>query len=280
MIEYLIRFFGDSVRVAVLSRGYRRKSSGFVLAAPHSTVEELGDEPFQIYRKFPGIAVAVDADRRNGILELQKREAPDLILLDDAFQHRRVKADLNLLLTSYDRLYVDDWYLPTGNLRDTIAQVGRAHYVIVTKCPSTLTSTEKSDIRRKLGLREGTTVLFSYLEYEDRLQSDHNVLALADLKGEQITLITGIAQPEPLVDYLKSKGVMLEHMAFADHHFFTENEVEGFRTKKLLVTTEKDYVRLKGRVSHLYYLPVRHRFFEEDGLRLRSGLEGFMMPNP
>lgn len=279
MIEYLIRYFEDRYQIAVLSRGYRRKSKGFILAAPTSTVEELGDEPYQIHYKFPDVSVAVDANRRNGIEQLQESVGPDLILLDDAFQHRKVKADLNILLTSFDNLYVDDWYLPTGNLRDGISQVNRAHYVIVTKCPETLTSTEKNRIKKKLDVKGAPTILFSYLKYDRKLRSDRAPLSLQTIEGKQVTLITGIANPEPLVNYLNSEGIAIDHLNFKDHHFFTQNEVSGFNTKELLVTTEKDYVRLKGKVTNLYYLPIRHVFFEEDEAVLLAGLEDFMMLN-
>lgn len=280
MIEYLIRNFGRSHQIAVLSRGYRRKSKGFVLAASTSTVEELGDEPYQIHFKFPEVNVAVDADRRNGIVQLQKRVGPDLILLDDAFQHRKVKADLNILLTSFDCLYVDDWYLPTGNLRDGISQANRAQYVIVTKCPEALTVSEKERIKKKLDVQGTKTILFSYLKYDEELRADEASIRLQTLNGKRVTLITGIAKPEPLVHYLKSKGIAIDHMAFNDHHFFTSREISNFNTKKLLVTTEKDYVRLKGKVAHLYYLPIRHVFFEGDEAVLSSGLDDFMKPNP
>ncbi|MFS4449268.1 tetraacyldisaccharide 4'-kinase [Maribacter sp. 2307UL18-2] len=280
MIEYLIRYFGHSHQIAVLSRGYRRKSKGFVLAASTSTVEELGDEPYQIHFKFPEVRVAVDSDRRNGIVQLQKRVGPDLILLDDAFQHRRVKADMNILLTSFESLYIDDWYLPSGNLRDGLSQVNRAQYVVVTKCPENLSLSEKDQIKRKLGVQDTKTILFSYLKYDGELRSEGAPLPLQDLSGKRVTLVTGIANPEPFVHYLKSKGITIDHMAFKDHHFFTSREIASFKTKELLVTTEKDYVRLKGKVANLYYLPIRHVFFEEDEAVLLSGLEGFMMPNP
>ena len=166
MIEYLIEQLKIDYRVAVLSRGYKRKSSGFLLATPKSSVENLGDEPFQIYTKFPEITVAVDADRRNGISILEEHIKPDVILLDDAFQHRKVKAGFNILLTAYGKLYCDDWYLPTGNLRDSRSEVRRADLIIVTKCPTEISETDKEGIRNNLKINTNQSVLFSSLSYD------------------------------------------------------------------------------------------------------------------
>lgn len=280
MIEYLIRRYQDTLKIAVLSRGYRRKSKGFILASEQSTVEELGDEPYQIHSKFPGISVAVDADRLHGIEQLRKKVGPNLILLDDAFQHRRVKADLNVLLTSYGHLYVDDWYLPTGGLRDSISQAQRADYIVVTKCPETLSSGERERMRTRLNPKDTKKVLFSYLHYADTLRSDKSTLALKSLRGKQVTLITGIANPEPLLRFLKAQDITVVHLAFKDHHFFTPAEIQEFNSRDFLITTEKDYVRLKGKVAMLFYLPIRHVFPKEDEGILKSGLEVFMRPNP
>ena len=138
MIEYLIEMLGNSYKVAVLSRGYRRKSKGFILATPKSTVEKLGDEPYQIYSKYPEIVLAVDGDRCNGISNLENTLNLDVILLDDAFQHRKVRPHYSILLTAYDDLYINDWYLPTGNLRDAKKEAKRANIIVVTKCPNDL----------------------------------------------------------------------------------------------------------------------------------------------
>ncbi len=151
MVEYLLRLLQPGYKVATLSRGYKRKSKGFVLAGPESGVESLGDEPCQYYAKFPGVTVAVDADRVHGIRNLLQAEvAPDVIILDDAFQHRKVQAGLNIVLTAYDKLYVHDMFLPAGDLRDDTLQARRAHIIIVTKCPEDLGEEEKEQIVRSL----------------------------------------------------------------------------------------------------------------------------------
>lgn len=262
MIEFLISVLGESNKIAVLSRGYGRKSKGFLLAGPGVGVGELGDEPYQISRKFPGVTVAVDADRQHGIDVLENSVAPDIILMDDAFQHRKVRCGHYILLTSYGQLYVDDRYLPTGNLRDGKLEARRADLIVVTKCPKDLDRSERERIRKKLAPLPSQKVLFSYLEYSSLLKGA-GILALGDLKGRQVTLVTGIADPAPLVQYLESQGLVLEHLSYRDHHFFSEKEIGTFAKKELVLTTEKDYVRLQGRMANLYYIDIKHVFMAD-----------------
>jgi tetraacyldisaccharide 4'-kinase len=276
MVEYLIRFLQEDYKVALLSRGYKRKSKGYILASSESTFEDLGDEPYQIHSKFPTISVAVDADRRDGILKLEKEVKPDVVLLDDAFQHRKVKADLNILLTTCDNLFADDWYLPTGSLRDSKSQAKRADYIIVTKCPNDLSVQERDRITEKLDLTKGQEILFSFLEYEQELNPLENKILLSSLRNRRFTLVTGIADPDPLAKYLTDENLSFEHLAFRDHHFFTSKEVEEFNSRELIVTTEKDYMRLTGKVKNMFYLSIRHAFFGDDGALLQNRLKYFM----
>ncbi|WP_273272976.1 tetraacyldisaccharide 4'-kinase [Maribacter polysiphoniae] len=276
MIEYLVGHLKAYYKVAVLSRGYKRKSKGFQIASKDGAVEELGDEPYQIFNKFPDITVAVDADRRNGISNLEASVGPDVILLDDAFQHRKVKPDFSILLTAYDNLYAKDWYLPTGNLRDTKKEARRAQVIVVTKCPDTLGEERQRMIRKSLKPKKGQQVLFSRLHYDDALKGNTPALTLNGLLGQKITLVTGIANPEPLVRYLKDKGVDLEHLEFRDHHFFSASEIELFNSKPMVLTTEKDFARLKGKVAHLYYIQVRHDFLNGGGETLHNAIQGIM----
>lgn len=259
MIEFFIDYLGPSHKIAVLSRGYGRKSKGFLLAGPGIGVRELGDEPYQIARKFPGIMVAVDANRQRGIAILERTVAPDVILMDDAFQHRKVRCDHYILLTSYGHLYVDDRYLPTGNLRDSKSEAKRANIIVVTKCPRDLDPAERERIRKRLDPASDQKVLFSYLEYSSTLRGVAE-LGLGDLAGKKVTLVTGIADPAPLVRYLESQGLILEHLSFRDHHFFSEREIQVFANKEMVLTTEKDFVRLQGKVDNLYYIGIKHVF--------------------
>ncbi|WP_405413457.1 tetraacyldisaccharide 4'-kinase [Maribacter sp. Asnod1-A12] len=275
MIELLVRELSENYNLAILSRGYKRKSEGFLLSNEQTTVEELGDEPFQIKSKFPKITVAVDADRRNGISQLEKLISPDVILLDDAFQHRKVKSGFSILLTTYDNLYTKDWYLPTGNLRDSKREARRANVIVVTKCSKNLLSTEKETIKKNINPEVHQKVLFSYLSYNKELKGI--AVPLKSLKGKKLTLVTGIANPAPLVDFLRSEGFSFEHLKYNDHHFFSNKEIELLKGKECVLTTEKDYVRLKSSIANLHYIEVQHQFLDNGDELFNSALNKFMI---
>ncbi|NNF19211.1 MAG: tetraacyldisaccharide 4'-kinase [Flavobacteriaceae bacterium] len=260
MTELLVRMLQPSVRLAVLSRGYKRKTKGFILSDHNSTAADIGDEPMQIHKKFPEIHVAVDADRRRGIRILETLVKPDMIILDDAFQHRRVTPDMSILLTPYDQLYVDDWYLPTGDLRDSKSEAKRADVIIVTKCPSRLNVEAQDKIKDKLAPAAHQLLLFSYLEYDTRLKGGEKDLKLDDLKDKEVTLLTGIAKPEPLMEYLGKNGVNFKHLRYPDHHNFSEAELAPLREASVVLTTEKDYMRIGDRIPAMYYIAVKHSF--------------------
>jgi len=273
-IEYLIRLLSSNYKVATLSRGYKRKSKGFVLADSTTNAEILGDEPFQFYKKFPNIQVAVDADRKNGIKQLlsqketrgiaeQSEAKPEVILLDDAFQHRKVKAGFYILLTSYGDLFSDDFLLPTGNLRESRSGAKRANMVIVTKCPAALSLDEQSKIKIKLKLSTNQELYFSFIDYDDFIYSEDDKMKVSEIKIVDKLLLTGIAKPRPFFGYLHSEND--EKLSFPDHHHFTENDIKEIKNKaknKLIITTEKDFVRLKGSIpsEQLFYLPIRSSF--------------------
>ncbi len=274
MTEYLLRILSNR-NAAVLSRGYKRKSQGFYSADADSTVLELGDEPYQIHKKFPEVTVAVDADRRNGIEKLESSIHPNVIVLDDAFQHRRVAPTLSILLTTYKNLYVNDWYLPTGSLRDAKKEADRADLIIVTKCPEALQESERNEIMTKLRPKSYQKVLFATLKYNDFVtDGGQKKLQLPKLKDKKLALVTGIASPEPLVRYLEAAGICFEHFEFGDHHHFTDKEIEQFKGFEMILTTEKDFVRLEGRVENLYYLEISHSFSKEDEGILKSLIDG------
>lgn len=263
-IEYLIRLLSDKYKVATLSRGYKRKSEGFVLAGSGSNAEILGDEPFQFYQKFPNIQVAVDADRTNGITQLlSQNEKPQVVLLDDAYQHRKVKAGFYILLTSFGDLYADDFILPTGNLRESRSGANRAQIVIVTKCPKDLSVEKQDEIRTKLNVSCSQQIYFTFIDYDDSVYGKEQKIAVNEIKNESKLLLAGIANPKPFFDYLKSEKD--ETLTFPDHHHFSEADLDVIRSKagdKKIITTEKDFVRLKDSklASQLYYLPIKSTF--------------------
>lgn len=263
-IEYLIRLLRPTFKVATLSRGYKRKSSGFIIADNSSTAEILGDEPFQFYRKFPDVAVAVDANRANGIAKLlSASDKPDVILLDDAFQHRKVEAGLYILLTTYGELYADDFLLPTGNLRESRKGAKRADVVIVTKCPPDLSEEEQLKIEMRLRLRSRQQLYFSFIEFDQNIYSDIGSIPVDEIRQTNKLILAGIAKPESFFDFLKSEGDSI--MEYPDHHHFSDRDLAEIAKKaqnRPIVTTEKDYVRLQGKLpqQQLYYLPIKSTF--------------------
>lgn len=277
MVELLISLLQHTYKVAVLSRGYQRKTKGFVLATADSTVSDLGDEPYQLHSKFQKLRVAVDADRQNGIGILEDQVKPDVIILDDAFQHRKVKPGLALLLTAYDSLYTSDWYLPTGNLRDHRREAQRADIVVVTKIPPESSETDLLKIKHNLRPKPHQITLFSYLSYDPNVQGNGSLQAIADLSDKKITLVTGIANPKPLLHFLELNGISFEHLWFKDHHNFSLQELEMIRSKPNVLTTEKDYMRLKNEVT-CNYIAIKHVFFGSGLEDLSKGLERLMNP--
>ena len=260
MIEYLIHLLKDDFKVATLSRGYKRKTKGFILADTFSTAQTLGDEPFQFYNKFKNdILVAVDTDRKNGIKKLMQLDSlPEVVLLDDAFQHRKVKAGFNILLTTYNNPYFNDFVLPTGNLREPRNGAKRANVIIVTKCPNHLSETEKSKFLKAIDPEENQYVFFSSIDYSNEIVSGENIKNLDSINN--FTLVTGIANAYPLVDFLKNKGFEFEHLNFKDHHEFSKQDIIEINRRKLIITTEKDFMRLKKYESlkdKLFYLPIK-----------------------
>ncbi len=263
-IEYLIRLLSDKYKIATLSRGYKRKSEGFVLADENSNAEILGDEPFQFYQKFPNVTVAVDANRTNGIQQLlSQNKKPEIVLLDDAYQHRKVKAGFYILLTSYGDLYANDFMLPTGNLRESRSGAERANIVVVTKCPKILTEEEQAKIKSKLKLKNNQQVFFTFIDYDMVIYGKNEKIAVNEIKSESKLLLAGIAKPKPFFDYLKNEND--ECLTFPDHHHFSDADLDSIRNKangRKIITTEKDYVRLKDSelVDQLYYLPIKSSF--------------------
>jgi len=266
--EYLIRLLSDKYRIATLSRGYKRKSKGFVLANQNTTVDELGDEPFQFFSKFKNIRVAVDSDRINGIQNLLKLDnPPEIALLDDAYQHRKVKATTYILLTAYSDLYCDDFILPVGNLRESKKGASRAEYVIVTKCPSTLTANEENRIREKLKLKKHQKLFFTTVGYDGYVFSSVSKQSVAEVQLQSKVILAGIAKPEPFFDFLRNKNDIL--LKYPDHHNFSEEQITVIKQKaagKLIVTTEKDYVRIKDKFDgdQLFYLPIKTEFLNKE----------------
>ena len=277
MVEYLIRLLQTQFETATLSRGYKRRSKGFLQATEHSTAHELGDEPMQLWWKYPKSHVCVGANRFIAIPEmLIQNENIQCILMDDAFQHRTVRAHLNIVLTSYQKLFTDDFYLPTGDLRDWKGAATRATIIVVTKCPENLTQAAQNTIKGQLKLQNHQQLFFSKINY---LPPYHLWTKETDLQLEdtEILLISGIANNRLLVDRLTNLAAKIEVIAFADHHYFTERDIQKIKTAfskltgtKALLTTEKDAMRLMLHKKALqtanipiYCLPIEMEFLNK-----------------
>jgi len=274
-VEYLIRLLKDRTKVAVLSRGYKRKSHGFVLADESSTVNDIGDEPYQMKTKFPDITVAVDKKRTRGIDNLTNGEYVkdiDVIFLDDAFQHRYVKPGINILLVDYHRLIIYDTLLPAGRLREPVKSKDRADIVIVTKCPKDLKPMEFRVITKAMNLYPYQQLFFSTHEFGAlRQMFGEDQKPLNTIANKNVMLLTGIASPEQMLTELQAYTKAVTPLAFSDHHAFSKKDVEKINetfsalpSPKLIVTTEKDETRLleveglSDEVkSSLFVLPIK-----------------------
>lgn len=280
-IEYLIRLLSAKFRVATLSRGYGRKSKGFIRGDQFSDTTQIGDEPLQYVQKFENIVVTVDEKRVRGINEIAFRyPSVDVILMDDGFQHRAVKPGLSILLTDYFNLYREDYLLPVGTLRERIAGAARADIIVVTKCPEILSPLTRQRINSLLKPLPHQKLYFSYIRYGNLTPLFPNAcLSKRNKKINTILLFAGIANTYPLEEYLRRNCIELIAMTYPDHHQYTAADLAKIRLtweqihlkSKLLITTEKDAMRLKfspvqDLVVHLpvQYLPIEVVFHADD----------------
>lgn len=276
MVEYLLDLLQKESATATLSRGYGRKTTGFILLKGDETPAEVGDEPLQFKYKFPNTAVAVDENRKRGIDLLRTQNSPDVIILDDVFQHRMVTPGLNILLSSYDSLYINDLMLPTGNLREPRAGAGRADVVVITKGPENISEQEQNRIRKSLKLKDHQNLFFSYIGYSKIISNNHSNIRIQDLVGKEVILVTGIANPKPLCDFLEKQGIHFKHWQFPDHHLFSPKELKEIANAPLVLTTEKDFMRLRH-LGHrnLFYISIKMEFVN-DSTRFDSVVKDFV----
>lgn len=265
MVEYLIRLLSDRYSLAVLSRGYKRKSKGFYLANDITTIEEIGDEPFQYHSKFKNIHVAVNADRVEGVTKiLAALPTTEIVLLDDAFQHRKIKASFYIMLTAYNDLFYNDLVLPAGNLRECKSGVKRANVVVVTKCPKNLSEAEMLQIKSRIDI-DNDKIFFSTINYHQTVTNNVEEIPVIDLKNDFIA-VAGIAKPEYFYEYLNC--TKNDCLTFSDHHFFSDQDLKNILQKangRKIITTEKDYMRLQNQLpkNQLFYLPIEMDFIKE-----------------
>ncbi len=299
-VEYLIRLLKDHVHVAVLSRGYKRKSSGFLLAQTDTPLSDIGDEPYQMKQKYPDITVAVDAKRTRGIEYLISGKETgleiDAILLDDAYQHRYVKPGLNILLVDYHRLIIHDKLLPAGRLREPVKGKDRADIVIVTKCPTTLNPMEFRVLTKQMNLYPYQQLFFTTIKYEPLhplFDGTEQIEKLEELAGRHILLLTGIASPKQIYYDLKPHTPDIYPLRYSDHHNFKKKDIkkineafEGLPSPKLIITTEKDAVRLKETEGltpearrGIYVLPISIEFMLQGEESFNEKIIGYVRKN-
>ena len=302
-VEYLIELLQQKFKVAMLSRGYKRKSKGFIIADKTSTVHDIGDEPFQMMQKYPDVTIAVDRKRCHGIEQLTANDKRlNVIVLDDAFQHRYVKPGINILLVDYHRLIIYDKLLPAGRLREPLSGKDRADIVIITKCPQDLKPMEYRVITKAMNLYPYQQLYFSTLNYKPlrpvfkgkNNQVDLNdMIDLSGLKDQHVLLLTGIASPKQMIHDLSPIVGQFKPLTFGDHQQFTDKDVEcineafaALPSPKLIVTTEKDVTRLKcvdGLTDDVrkntYVLPVKIQFMLDQQHMFNENIIGYVFKN-
>jgi tetraacyldisaccharide 4'-kinase len=294
--EYLIDLLKKDFKVATLSRGYKRKSKGFMVASNSSTVNDIGDEPLQISRKFKDIVVAVDRDRVGGVLTiLEQYPGTNVIILDDAYQHRSLTPGFSILLTDYNNLITQDYMLPFGDLREKKENIRRADLILITKCPEKLTPIERRLIVKEINKSSYQNLYFTSLVYKPPIPVFPEINSPEpEESGCGIVLVTGIANALPLKDFLQKKYKEIIHLSYADHHNFSDKDLtdisDTFNSLKsenrYLFTTEKDAVRLREFIniaepmkSAFYYIPIGIFFLNEDKVEFDNMIINYVRKN-
>lgn len=289
MVEYIVGVLHPMFRVATLSRGYKRKTKGYLLANERTTALEIGDEPMQFHLKYPDVAVAVGEERLDAVPQLL-HDRPELqaIILDDAFQHRAVNAGLNILLTEYANLFPYDIFLPTGDLRDARSSYRRADVIVITKCPPSLDREAKRKLIRDISPYPHQKVFFTCIEYGTPYHITTRQPRLIT-KADEILLVCGIANPQPLKEFIFEQAETYYQQDYSDHHIFTIDDLTDISRKferidapsKFIVTTEKDSMRFfkfNEEIAELplYVLPIRHRFLFDEGAKFDDIIISFI----
>jgi tetraacyldisaccharide 4'-kinase len=246
MVEYLLSNLLIKYKIGILSRGYKRKSNGFLKLNEYSDISVVGDEPFIIQKTFPDSNVYVCEDRVTGIKNILKNDELDFIILDDAFQHRKLKTTLNIMLSSFSKPFYNDYIFPVGDLRESRLSYKRANIIIITKCPANLSQNEMNDIKS---------------------------LNINSIINKEILLVTGIAETDSIIRYLNSRSIKFKHLEYSDHHHYSNNDINNIlklSRNSLVLTTKKDYYKLKDNINNLLYLDIETRFLKNEDQFLKE----------
>lgn len=292
-VEYLIRLLSPYIPIATMSRGYKRKTTGFMLVRPGFTSDQVGDEPLMYARKYPGIAVSVSESRALGVPKLlQSRPRTRAVILDDAFQHRGVEPSMNILLTEYGDPFYDDWLMPSGRLREWRSGYRRADLIIVTKCPADISNEERQKIMQNIKPLPYQRVFFSQYKYFTPYRMWEHQQRFEIAKAHEVLLICGIARSEYLLEYLHTKSDSVKLLQFEDHHVYTRHDLEMMKkyydnmmgTNRIILTTEKDAVRLEKHRDffvennmHLNILPIQVAFLFDEGPVFDDWMQQFLL---
>tara|TARA_Y100000816_G_scaffold287971_1_gene271649 strand:- start:2646 stop:3656 length:1011 start_codon:yes stop_codon:yes gene_type:complete len=265
LVKFLIERLSEKINISVLSRGYKRKTKGFIEVSDESDVNDVGDENFMIKKSFKKINVFACENRLHAMDKISKKFSDvDLIILDDAMQHRKIKCDLNILLTKFEQPFYNDFIFPLGNLREPRIGYKRANIIIVTKCPDNLTISEKENIIEKINPLYHQRIFFSKVDYEETLKGKKDI-HISALESDFV-LVTGIADSRPLTSYLKSRKYEFNHLSFNDHHSYNQNDIRKIlklSQDKIILTTKKDYFKIMSihEIKNLFYVDIRTDFF-------------------
>ena len=269
MAEYIFENFSEKFKLALLSRGYKRSSIGYIKSSSTSSPKLIGDEPYQIFKKFKNIQVAVDEKRVRGVNSLI-RENKNLrgIVLDDCFQHRSISLRLNILLTTYNDPFFNDCIFPSGNLRESLNGYKRADIIVITKCPDNLKESEMEVFCNSINLLKHQSLFFTSISYNNSLFGTSNI-QIEELKKSKVLLVTGISNINPLIEYLNNKNVQFDHLKFSDHYNYSPKDISRIEKEfgdRIVVTTEKDYKKIKNLNlnNKLFYLEIKIRFLKNE----------------
>ena len=272
MVEYLLSNLLIKYKIGILSRGYKRKSNGFLKLNEYSDISVVGDEPFIIQKTFPDSNVYVCEDRVTGIKSILKNDELDFIILDDAFQHRKLKTTLNIMLSSFSKPFYNDYIFPVGDLRESRLSYKRANIIIITKCPANLSQNEMNDIKLKINPLEDQKIFFTTILYKDILFGNKS-LNINSIINKEILLVTGIAETDSIIRYLNSRSIKFKHLEYSDHHHYSNNDINNIlklSRNSLVLTTKKDYYKLKDNINNLLYLDIETRFLKNEDQFLKE----------
>lgn len=292
-VEYLIRLLTEYLEVSVLSRGYKRKSKGFQSVNVNDPVTKTGDEPLQFKRKYPEVTVAVCESRNIGIpMMVQKNSAIQVVLLDDAFQHRSVEPGLNILLTTFDNPYTSDFLLPAGRLREFRSASDRADFIVISKCPTEIDVATKEKFYQAISPKDHQKLFFSYYGYGDPYFMYNPTIKKKLTADTKVVLLSAIANVEYMLDYLDAEADIVQLLKYEDHHYFTEREVELVKkimgeindSNAIVLTTEKDAMRLdlfRSKIIEyqlpIFVLPIKVQFHHKDGELFDTLVKDFLL---